>query len=153
MQVHASTWNTEVTNKPKLYMLAQYKKHYITEKYCSLNLKRSHRSLIAKLRLGIFPIRIETGRYNGLDRKDRLCLVCKDGNIEDESHVMFQCKAHIEAREILFNEACKIHSQFLNLTEIQKIEFLTSNMHIIRKTAHILIKMLSKRQSLLGSNG
>ena len=121
MQVHASTWNTEVANKPKLYMLAQYKKHYITEKYCSLNLKRSHRSLIAKLRLGILPIRIETGRYNGLYRKDRLCLVCKDGNVEDKCHVMFQCKAHIEAREILFNEACKIHSQFLNLTEIQKI--------------------------------
>ena len=98
-------------------------------------------------------IYLETGRYNGLDRKDRLCLVCKDGHIEDECHVMFQCKAHIEAREILFNEACKIHSQFLKLTDIQKIEFLTSDMHIIRKTAHFLIKMLSRRQSLLGSYG
>ena len=32
MQVHASTWSTEVANKPKLYMLAQYKKNIILQR-------------------------------------------------------------------------------------------------------------------------
>ena len=67
---------------------------YVRESYCELNLKRSH---IAKLRLGILPIHIETGRYNGLDRNMRACLVCNNGDIEDEYHVMFHCSIHDNA--------------------------------------------------------
>ena len=87
---HIVTWKREIDSKSKLCVFKQYKKEYVRESYCELNLKRSQRSHIAKLRLGILPIHIETGRYNGLDRNMRVCLVCNNGYIEDEYHVMFQ---------------------------------------------------------------
>ena len=68
-------WKTELDNKPKLHLLKQYKMEFAIETYCKLNLKRSQRSLIAKLRLGILPIHTETGRYNCIERELRVCLV------------------------------------------------------------------------------
>ena len=50
-------WKTELDNKPKLYLLQQYKMEFPIEAYCKLNLKWSQRSLIAKLRLGILPLK------------------------------------------------------------------------------------------------
>ena len=58
----------EVLNKPKLILYKLFKENFQTEKYCEMNLTRSQRSLLGKLRLGALPIRVETGRYNMLER-------------------------------------------------------------------------------------
>ena len=86
-----------------------------------MNIKRSQGSLVAKLRLGTLPIRVETGRYNGIEREKRLCLVCKDGRVEDESHVMFHCQAHNKERKVLFDSACKLNPHFLSLGQSTKL--------------------------------
>ena len=98
--------------KPKLILNKLFKENFQTEKYCEMNLTRSERSLLAKLRLGALPIRVETGQYNGLERNQRLCMVCNKGNIEDEYHVMFDCQAHEEARNTLINQAVEIMPEF-----------------------------------------
>ena len=118
-------WKTEFDNKPKLYLLQQYKTEFAIETYCKLNLKRSQRSLIAKLHLGILPIHIETGRYNRIERELRVCLVCNNGRVEDEFHVMFYCQAHKEARYILTNEALKVEPRYQTYNDIHKLQFLT----------------------------
>ena len=35
---------------------------------------------------------IETGRYKGIERKDRLCTLCKV--VEDEEHAVYVCGAY-----------------------------------------------------------
>ena len=117
-------WKTELDNKPKLYLLQQYKTEFAIETYCKFNLKRSQRSLIAKLRLGILPIYIETGRYNRIERELRVCLVCNNGRVEDEFHVIFYCQAHKEARDILTNEALNVEPRYHTYNDIQKFQFL-----------------------------
>ena len=102
----------EVLNKPKLILNKLFKENFQTEKFCEMNLTRSERSLLAKLRLGALPIRVETGRYNVLERNQGLCMVCNKGNIEDEYHVMFDCQAHEEARNTLINQAMEIMPEF-----------------------------------------
>ena len=40
MMEHCAQWLTDVNNKPKLHIYAQFKDQYNIEKYCNLNLKR-----------------------------------------------------------------------------------------------------------------
>ena len=40
---------------------------------------------------------IETGRYNGIPRNQRICDICEE--LEDENHVIFTCPKYIEARQ------------------------------------------------------
>ena len=62
-------WEIEVLEKPKL-------RTYIKiEHYDKSNKGRLARSLMVKFRLGILPIKLETGRYNSLKLEDRICEV------------------------------------------------------------------------------
>ena len=149
MSQYVLIWKQEIHNKPKLAVYSQYKTEFATEVYCEMNIKRSQRSLVAKLRLGTLPIRVETGRYNGIEREKRLCLVCKDGSVEDESHVMFHCQAHNKERKVLFDSACKLNPHFLSLGAVHKIAYLTNAKNIIRKSAQYLFKVLHNRQQVL----
>ena len=53
----------------------------------------THRNALAQLRLSSHSLHIETGRYsrNRLDRNQRLCHLCSNGDIEDEYHFVFIC--------------------------------------------------------------
>ena len=53
-------------------------------------LGKKQRSAIRKCRCGTAPIRLETGRYEGLPVHDRVCPYCLDV-IEDEYHVLCEC--------------------------------------------------------------
>ena len=68
-------WLPMLSLKPKLYLYHQHKACYKQENYCKLALKRSQRSVLAKLCLGVFPINLELGRYNGTPRDERWCPV------------------------------------------------------------------------------
>ena len=65
-------------------------------------------------------------------------MVCNEGNIEDEYHVMFDCQAHKEARNTLINKAIGVMPEFPKLNATHKIKVLTSNIHVnlIRKTTY-----------------
>ena len=62
------------------------------------NMTRRQRSLVAKLLCGILPLELETGRYQGVDRKDRVCRVCGTGAVEDEIHFVFRCPSLTDGR-------------------------------------------------------
>ena len=44
------------------------------------------RRMLAMLRGGTAALRIETERWNGLKREERICRQCTMGEIEDEEH-------------------------------------------------------------------
>ena len=51
--------------------------------------------------MSCFDLAIETGRYEGLEREDRLCVFCDV--IEDEKHAIFECRAYTTIRNT-YNE-------------------------------------------------
>ena len=55
------------------------------------------RIIITRWRLSCFDLAVETGRYHGTAREDRLCLFCN--TIEDEHHALFDCSAYESIRE------------------------------------------------------
>ena len=54
-------WKSDINSKPKLRTYKMFKTLFIAEDYLKLNTNRQQRSLMAQLRCGILPIRIETG--------------------------------------------------------------------------------------------
>ena len=46
---------------------------------------------------------IETGRYLGILRHDRICTQCSINEVEDEQHYLFTCPGMESKRKILFD--------------------------------------------------
>ena len=83
-------------NKLRTYSI--FKTDYETENYCKLILPMKHRSAFAKFRCGVAPLKLETGRYEGIIEIDRLCPICNN-DIEDECHVVLKCTAYQDIRK------------------------------------------------------
>ena len=121
--LHANNWEILVKEKPKLNTYVTFKKHYGLENYLTHNLSRGKRSLLAQFRLGILPLKIETGRFSNIDREERLCDFCKDA-VENEIHFLFHCGLYREFRESLFSKAREISPHFDTRNVVENLEFL-----------------------------
>ena len=58
-QQYENKWATQIISKPKLELYRHYKNTPSKESYCKVSLKRGQRSVLAKIRLGVFPINLE----------------------------------------------------------------------------------------------
>ncbi len=59
----------------------------------------SNRRLLSRFRCGCHGLHIDTGRWVGTERKDRLCQVCHSlQDVEDEQHFVFDCPAYSHIR-------------------------------------------------------
>ena len=85
----------------KLRKYRLFKSQMDTEQYCKLIMPKAHRSAFAKFRMGVAPLRIETGRYEGLSETERICPFCRE-HTEDEFHVLFHCSLYNDIRTELF---------------------------------------------------
>ena len=56
MLEHTLSWQKSLLDKTKLEIYQKYKVLYECEDYCKINLRISQRSLIPKMRLGVFPL-------------------------------------------------------------------------------------------------
>ena len=88
-------------NKLRTYCL--FKTTYETETYCKIIMPLRHRSAFAKFRCGVAPLRIETGRYENKPLEERICPFCDE--IENETHVLFNCYLYDDFRNELFRKA------------------------------------------------
>lgn len=132
-------------NKLRLYKCVKYE--YVTEQYCKLILPPRHRSAFCKFRCGVAPIRIETGRYEGLPINERICPFCE--TTENEYHVLFHCPVYCDIREKLFNRAIDHNDLFLTLSDANKFDFLFSNPDMIRICAKTCYLILQRRVVLI----
>ena len=75
--------------------------------HINCNLSKHERSLISQIRLGILPIRIETGRYTNTDIAERICLFCAQDKVENETHFLFECSLYdVERRQFETSMNC-----------------------------------------------
>ncbi len=68
--------------------------------------------LLSRFRCGCHGILVDTGRWVGTERKERLCQVCHSlHNVEDEQHFIFDCPAYSHIRKKhanLFQQTCAV---------------------------------------------
>ena len=105
---------------------------------------------MTKFRLGVLPIRRETGRYERprILEAQRVCLVCNDPNaIENEYHFLLHCSLYKRLRSDLYN---KVHdAEFLTWDDDNKFKYLTCNPQIVKSTAQFLISAHNLRSTKL----
>ena len=71
---------------------------------------------------GVAPLRLETGRYEGLPVEDRKCPFCPV-HVESEMHVLLKCEQYTYIRENLFQTAITVHPDFSVLSDNEKFVF------------------------------
>ena len=131
-------WKEEVEQKPKLRLYKTFKCNFKPESYLQNNIPRYKRSLLAQFRMGVLPLRIETGRfhltkdpvtklYRKLNIEERTCLICNSNAIEDEVHFLCNCIAFSEPREVLYNNVKSEIQYFDNLDDVEKLAVIVSH--------------------------
>ena len=76
-------------------------------------------SLLGKLRLGVFSINLELGRFKQIPRNERWCPLCKTNKIENEFHIIiFECPIYDPERCNSLHHAENIDKKFRNLNRI-----------------------------------
>ena len=103
---------------------------------------RKFRSALANFRCGTLPLEIETGRMCRVDRLERLCKVCKSGEIEDEVHFLLICKPLQHIREQYLNVSSTSLQTFFNLLSYK-------NEDVIRNVAMYIYHAMSFRNVVL----
>ena len=78
-------------------MIERLMDHECKARYVETNCKRQRR-MLAKLRGGTAELRIETGRWRGLKRQERICKNCRSGEVEDFEHFVMRCEQVKEER-------------------------------------------------------
>ena len=116
-------WLKNVSMKPKLRSYVMFKNIFKSESYVKMAHSKMSRSIFAQLRLGIFPLEIETGRFRNIPSESRMWHFCKN-EIEDELHFVCVCPVYSNHRKILFNEIILTYNNFSNLDITEKFCFI-----------------------------
>ena len=148
LDIHKRTWCYNLIDYPKLRTYRLFKSDYCIEKYVRGFLNRSERSHLAQFRLGILPLKVETGRYTSpiTPIEDRLCIFCNLREIENEIHFMLDCTLYNAEREQLFKEFMLKESILLFSKESMFTTIVCNSNQ--RSLARYIIICLQKRNQL-----
>ena len=79
------------------------------------------------VRLGILPLRIETGRYTNTPVDERICILCKTINnacTEDEYHFLMECPLYADFRAHLEIKVTEINYEYPTYNSRRKFTYL-----------------------------
>ena len=120
MDWYHQAWRLELSSKSKLEMYSQIKEKLAVEPYIKNNICKANRALICQLRTGCLKLFVETGRYVGLPRTERICKLC-NLDVETEIHFIFHCNSYHEGRVKLHHQVPEV----LNFqTPVEKLKYL-----------------------------
>ena len=91
-------WRKRMDSKSKLRTYRVMKRELEREKYLEEGTAQQRRVMVM-IRGGTNDLRIETGRYEKLEVKERICIFCESGEVEDERQFLCRCEAWKEERE------------------------------------------------------
>jgi len=91
------TWSTSVDNSPKALNYRLYKKGISFENYLEI-LKDKDLFLLCRFRISKHILPIEIGRWQNINRENRVCILCQGMELGDEFHYWFECTEFIQDR-------------------------------------------------------
>ena len=106
-----------------------------------------HRSLITKLKTGVLPLLIETGRFKGIPLNERICQICNCGEPETEYHFILHCTSLQVEREEFLSKVSEI-VDVTNLTDDKVLRALLQP-ELLKLTGKHLEILLEKRKTLM----
>ena len=113
-----------------------------------------HRVDMTRLRLSSHSLHIETGRHRNIQRQDRICTLCNNNTVEDETHVLINCPVYHDIRpEVVHRTTLN-----LNLCDLDKtVKILKSGdvkniakfIHQLFKTREIMLDSLASLNDMI----
>ena len=106
--------------------------------------------MLSKFRLGILHLRIETARFvrPKIPPEERICLICNNGEVEDEIHFLLTCSRFEQLRQTLFNQIIDINS-FNAYNASEKLKFLVNDPTIVKQTAKFIVDAFDYRSTII----
>ena len=102
---YIQTWNEEVTSMSKLDYFRNFKPNFEYEDYLNIIMNDSLRKYFTRLRLSSHDLEIESGRYHGISRNDRVCKLCSQKVVESEYHFLLCCPKYYDLRRNFFRHS------------------------------------------------
>ena len=113
--------------------------------YLNKPLSFIQRKFLAKTRLGVLQLRIETGRYERpkTPAEQRICKQCSLDSVETEAHFILECPRHSFQREHLFSQIR--NEAFPLFSDSEKLIFLLNNSDTVKQTSQYIIDAFDNR--------
>ena len=110
---YADYWRNEIRNinkHPILRTYSLFKTVHVPESYLSINMDTAYKKCIARFRVSSHRLGIETGRHKKtpIPVDNRVCAYCPGPLLDDELHLITQCRYHLTERTKLYDTA-KMH--------------------------------------------
>ena len=138
-------WTEDLGSKPKLCVLNSVFVNSLNER-CWKVQEKSHRRMLMTLRGGSAPLQIETGRWKGVPREERLCRECGMNEVEDCDHWLLQCSRwDIERRHLLANVQQRLPNFAPVSDDMQRSAAITDLSCEDRRTAQLIYSMWTAR--------
>lgn len=150
-----TSWNRKLWNDGrnpngnKLRLYRRYKTELRAEPYLNLNIPRDQRSAYIKLRCGVLPLEVETGRYRNTPLEERKCRLCAQDAVEDEIHFLMTCPKYDNLRDTMLAKATSVDDDFNRLNTTEKAFFLLSDLRIARTVIKTVNSMYLDRKKAL----
>jgi hypothetical protein len=100
-------WRKRMDSKRKLRTYRVIKRELEKEKYLEEGTAQQKKVMVM-MRGGTNNLRIETGRYEKLEEKERIFIFCESGEVEDERHFWGRCEAWKNGREVVLKKVRKL---------------------------------------------
>ena len=71
--MYKQTWYATINYSKRLLLYARYKHDFNFEKYLNFISKNKYRVALTKFRLSSHDLAIERGRYQNIERSERIC--------------------------------------------------------------------------------
>jgi hypothetical protein len=140
-------WFNDLCNSSvKLRTYRLFKDNNEEEPYLKMFLPRSIRSGLSQFRLGVFPLRIETGRYKREKLEDRICIFCDNEEVETEFHFLLKCDLYKNERQTLIKKVAELKGDINELNDDEL--FVTLLRDFPKQTAYYLNKARNIRHIL-----
>ena len=92
----------QINSSAKLQTYCLFKHDTDLAKYLDLITNCKYKLALSRFRLSSHNLAIETGRYSGIAREDRLCTLCNMRMAETEFHFLLVCTHYVDLRRKYF---------------------------------------------------
>ena len=97
--MYQQTWYASINNSNRLETYARFKHEFCNKKYLDIVTENKYRKALTQFRLSSHDLAIERGRYQNIDRLERICNFCMGKLVESEYHFLLVCPLYRELRQ------------------------------------------------------
>jgi exonuclease III len=152
-QKYMLNWYSDIQNFPSMRSYVLFKKEFCMESYLLNITDQTVRKALSKFRLSSHSLEIEKGRHckPKLSVGNRICKVCKQGEIEDEQHMVTGCVLYGDLRKTLFDVIQKSKPEIFTGPNVFYNIMSCKDIKIQFSLGKFLIKAFKKRDNTLNT--